>query len=71
MATTTDFVQRTEDERVVLNVGGAKYEVLQSTLTKYPGTLLGTLFDAQNPNRMLPDKKGMVPLLVFIVGINV
>lgn len=50
----------TLDERVVLNVGGAKYEVLCSTLTKYPNTLLGTAFNSQNPNRMQPDKKGII-----------
>ncbi|CAG8599615.1 7284_t:CDS:2 [Dentiscutata heterogama] len=32
------------EERVVLNVGGAKFETYRSTLTAYPDTLLGQLF---------------------------
>ncbi|CAG8455120.1 13393_t:CDS:2 [Acaulospora morrowiae] len=31
-------------ERVVLNVGGIKYETYRSTLTAYPDTMLGTMF---------------------------
>ncbi len=54
------------DERVVLNVGGARYEVLQSTLTKYPNTLLGTLFNGTNPNRIKPDKKGIYKVISFV-----
>ncbi|CAG8497759.1 1755_t:CDS:2, partial [Dentiscutata erythropus] len=32
------------EERVVLNVGGVKFETYRSTLTAYPDTLLGQLF---------------------------
>ncbi|RIB09990.1 BTB/POZ protein [Gigaspora rosea] len=38
-------------ERIVLNVGGVKYETYRSTLTAYPDTLLGTMF--QDRNRIL------------------
>ncbi|KAG9306983.1 hypothetical protein G9A89_000897 [Geosiphon pyriformis] len=36
--------QSTADERIILNVGGVKYETLRSTLTSQPHTLLGKLF---------------------------
>ncbi|CAG8517679.1 4446_t:CDS:2 [Acaulospora colombiana] len=38
--------------KIVLNVGGIKYETYRSTLTSYPTTLLGSIFrcdDNQNP----------------------
>eukprot|EP01133_Synstelium_polycarpum_P013834 gene13834-16311_t len=47
-----------DDETVVLNVGGVKYEVRPSTLYKYPNTLLGNLFHPSNKNLRKPDKKG-------------
>ncbi|RIB18132.1 BTB/POZ protein [Gigaspora rosea] len=39
-------------EKIVLNVGGIKYETYRSTLTSYPTTLLGSIFvynDHENP----------------------
>ncbi|CAG8678675.1 9184_t:CDS:2 [Cetraspora pellucida] len=36
------------EERIVLNIGGIKYETLRSTLTAQPETLLGTIFQDQN-----------------------
>ncbi|CAG8701435.1 674_t:CDS:2, partial [Racocetra fulgida] len=36
------------DERLILNVGGIKYETFRSTLTAYPDTLLGTMFQKRN-----------------------
>ncbi|CAG8436170.1 9497_t:CDS:2 [Diversispora eburnea] len=39
-------------EKIVLNVGGIKYETYRSTLTSYPTTLLGSIFcynDDENP----------------------
>ncbi|CAG8537408.1 hypothetical protein RhiirA5_396631 [Rhizophagus irregularis] len=35
-------------ERIILNVGGIKYETYRSTLTAYPSTLLGTMFQERN-----------------------
>ncbi|GBB92240.1 hypothetical protein RclHR1_01990012 [Rhizophagus clarus] len=35
-------------ERIILNVGGIKYETYRSTLTAYPETLLGTMFQERN-----------------------
>ncbi|PKK77206.1 hypothetical protein RhiirC2_810844, partial [Rhizophagus irregularis] len=35
-------------ERIILNVGGVKYETYRSTLTAYPETLLGTMFQERN-----------------------
>ncbi|KAG9296770.1 hypothetical protein G9A89_002167 [Geosiphon pyriformis] len=37
-----------QDDRIVLNVGGTKFETLRSTLTAYPATLLGTMFHERN-----------------------
>ncbi|CAG8787869.1 23713_t:CDS:2, partial [Dentiscutata erythropus] len=36
------------DEKIILNIGGIKYETLRSTLTAQPETLLGTMFRDQN-----------------------
>ncbi|EFA79370.1 hypothetical protein PPL_07788 [Heterostelium album PN500] len=47
-----------DDEPVILNVGGVKYEVRPSTLTRYPQTLLGNLFLRENKHLRRPDKKG-------------
>ncbi|GBB90660.1 hypothetical protein RclHR1_01770008 [Rhizophagus clarus] len=41
------------DNKIILNVGGIKYETFKSTLTSFPTTLLGSIFyhysDEQNP----------------------
>ncbi|CAG8525171.1 8435_t:CDS:2 [Ambispora leptoticha] len=37
-------------ERIILNVGGIKYETYRATLTSYPNTRLGILFDEHNKN---------------------
>lgn len=58
VATPVEHTETEPEERVCLNVGGTRYEVLPSTLTKYPNTLLGSLFDPKNAGRMKPDKKG-------------
>ncbi len=52
---TSDYDQ---NERVILNVGGVKFEVSQSTLTNYPNTLLGSMFLPQNKHLRRPDKRG-------------
>jgi hypothetical protein len=47
-----------EDERVILNIGGQKFEVTTATLTKYPNTLLGNVFLPANKHLRKPDSKG-------------
>jgi hypothetical protein len=47
-----------EEDRVVLNIGGNRFEVSRTTLTKYPNTLLGNLFLSKNKHLRKPDKKG-------------
>ncbi|KAG9296751.1 hypothetical protein G9A89_001383 [Geosiphon pyriformis] len=43
-------------ERVILNVGGIKFETFRSTLTAYPDTFLGTMFQPRNQELLRPDK---------------
>ncbi|CAB4467013.1 hypothetical protein RhiirA5_462527 [Rhizophagus irregularis] len=45
-----------KDERIVLNIGGIKYETYRSTLTAYPDTLLGTMFQERNEELLKPNK---------------
>jgi len=42
-------------ERVVLNVGGRRFETFASTLAGYPDTLLGTMFSPRNRHLRRPD----------------
>ncbi|CAG8586918.1 3157_t:CDS:2 [Ambispora gerdemannii] len=42
-------------ERIILNVGGTKYETYRSTLTAYPDTFLGTMFQDRNKELLHPD----------------
>ncbi|RIA91079.1 BTB/POZ protein [Glomus cerebriforme] len=48
MSETSNLTQVLPDERIILNVGGIKYETFRSTLTAYPETLLGTMFHEHN-----------------------
>ncbi|CAB4419063.1 hypothetical protein RhiirA5_352383 [Rhizophagus irregularis] len=41
-------------ERIILNVGGIKYETFRSTLTAYPETMLGTMFEERNKSLLHP-----------------
>jgi hypothetical protein len=43
-------------ERVVLNVGGTKFETYRSTLTNYSSSLLGTMFHKRNSSLLKPDE---------------
>ncbi|CAB4378566.1 unnamed protein product [Rhizophagus irregularis] len=45
------------EETIILNVGGVKYETYPSTLTAFPDTLLGTMFQERN-REMLHPKNG-------------
>ncbi|CAG8504596.1 15049_t:CDS:2 [Dentiscutata erythropus] len=47
-------MKNTNDERVILNVGGIKYETYRSTLTAYPKTLLGAMFQERNGAMLHP-----------------
>ncbi|CAJ0628930.1 11557_t:CDS:2 [Entrophospora sp. SA101] len=43
-----------ENDHIILNVGGIKYETYRSTLTSYPKTLLGTMFADRNKCLLRP-----------------
>ncbi|CAG8696357.1 3530_t:CDS:2 [Dentiscutata erythropus] len=45
------------EQRVILNVGGVKYETYRSTLIKYPETLLGVMFSSRNEALLHPTNK--------------
>mmetsp|Transcript_5803 Transcript_5803/g.8121 ORF Transcript_5803/g.8121 Transcript_5803/m.8121 type:complete len:269 (-) Transcript_5803:26-832(-) len=45
-------------QRVVLNVGGRKFETYVSTLLKYPNSLLGAMFHERNAHLLKPDFNG-------------
>ena len=53
------------DKRLVLNIGGRRFETLSSTLRKYPHSLLGTMFDPRNDALLKPDERGEVRLLRY------
>ncbi|CAG8505889.1 4737_t:CDS:2 [Paraglomus brasilianum] len=42
------------DEKIILNVGGIKFETYRETLTAYPDTLLGTMFHPRNQELLRP-----------------
>lgn len=46
------------DDRVLLNIGGQKFEVNVATLQKYPETLLGEMFQPENKHLRKPDLRG-------------
>ncbi|CAG8724880.1 43709_t:CDS:2 [Gigaspora margarita] len=43
-----------DDEIIILNVGGVKFETTRKTLIAHPETTLGKLFDSQNPEALKP-----------------
>ncbi|CAG8645583.1 9023_t:CDS:2, partial [Ambispora gerdemannii] len=43
-----------KSQKIILNVGGIKYETFRSTLTAYPDTLLGTMFADRNDQLLKP-----------------
>ncbi|CAG8558167.1 7804_t:CDS:2 [Ambispora gerdemannii] len=43
-----------KEEKIILNVGGVKYETYKSTFTAYPDTLLGTMFQEHNSSMLHP-----------------
>lgn len=48
----------TKERRIRLNVGGTIYETTSSTLTKFPNTLLSTMFSPSNRELLKPDSSG-------------
>ncbi|RIB05215.1 hypothetical protein C2G38_617895 [Gigaspora rosea] len=42
------------NDKIILNVGGIKYETYRTTLTAYPDTLLGTMFHPRNKEMLHP-----------------
>lgn len=47
--------------RLVLNVGGKRFETLLETLRKYPNTMLGAMFSS-SVALAVPDETGEVPI---------
>ena len=45
--------------RVVINVGGRRYETFLSTLRQYPESLLGTMFSERNMQLLKRDASGV------------
>jgi len=45
-------------ERVILNVGGTRFETYKSTFSQYPSSLLGAMFSERNTELRKPDSKG-------------
>ncbi|CAG8518689.1 7101_t:CDS:2 [Ambispora gerdemannii] len=45
-------------DKIVLNIGGIRYETNRSTLTAYPETFLGTMFNERNAALLHPTKEG-------------
>ena len=46
--------------RVVLNVGGKRFETLIDTLQKFPDTMLGAMFSPRGMSMAVPDENGEV-----------
>lgn len=55
---TAHFVPQTGDWRVILNVGGRRFETYASTFAKHPTTLLATIFLERNRCMLKPDDRG-------------
>ncbi|RHZ47234.1 hypothetical protein Glove_586g35 [Diversispora epigaea] len=49
-----NIIKECPDETIILNVGGIKYETYRSTLTAYPETFLGTMFQKRNQELLNP-----------------
>jgi len=56
----TDYLESLSmsGERVILNIGGKRFETYVSTLSKYPDSLLGTMFHSRNAHIRKPDQNG-------------
>lgn len=48
------------DSRVVINVGGKRFETQISTFSSYPDSLLGTMFSARNTYLLKKDSNGEI-----------
>lgn len=46
------------EERIVLNVGGQRFEVSAQTLSRYPESVLGSLVIPGQESIYKPDKRG-------------
>ncbi|CAI2161520.1 1440_t:CDS:2 [Funneliformis geosporum] len=57
MENSSQYYITDNNERIILNIGGEKYETYRTTLTRYPETLLGTMFQQRN-KVLLDPKKG-------------
>ncbi|GBB99861.1 hypothetical protein RclHR1_03660008 [Rhizophagus clarus] len=50
----SENLKRSNELTIILNVGGIKYETYASTFTRYPDTLLGTMFQEKNRATLHP-----------------
>ncbi|CAG8523514.1 31595_t:CDS:2, partial [Racocetra persica] len=55
----SDKQHLSSDPRIILNVGGIRYETYRSTLLAYPQTLLGTMFQPRNDSLLQPTNNGL------------
>ncbi|CAG8551416.1 9043_t:CDS:2 [Cetraspora pellucida] len=55
----SDKQHLSSDPRIILNVGGIRYETYRSTLLAYPQTLLGTMFQPRNDSLLQPTNNSL------------
>jgi len=54
----SDSIKPPDSERIVINVGGRRFETYGQTLAKFPESLLGVMFAERNKNIRKPDRNG-------------
>lgn len=57
------------EERVLLNVGGSKFEVLRKTFGRFPQSLLGQLSSSDVESTLVPGPNGEYFFDRYVLGI--